>query len=253
VQAAVTLVEWFSGETFIRFVRGDVVFAICYSALISIVNRLTVAILLTAAVMFPLCLAAGLALGVYSTEFGKQLLAVATSVEEPAEVVQTTTIARKHFQLEYPSNWTLAKNDEYFDIDHYFSIDTPGYSYVLFAIWRVDAPPRDDLQDSIKYFSKLLRVSRTSSFAKWGRYSGSGVHLAGKYDGEPAEVRVFSHSSDDLTFMVTEFFDTATKHHVKSGYDLIEATFVLHSADKESLSAADEEHAAALYSTDAEK
>ena len=70
-------------------------------------------------------------------------------------------------------------------------------------------------------------MSKRSSFAKWGRYGGSGVHLVGHYVGKRAEVRIFSHTSGDLTFTVTEFFDTANREQVKPGYDLIEATFVL--------------------------
>jgi hypothetical protein len=219
-------------------------------ALISIVNRLTAAILLTAFVVFPLGLAVGFGLGIYSTELCEELYSVATSKEEMADVANATKIARAHFQLEYPGNWTLARNEKHFDIDQYFSIDTPGYSYVLFAILPVTASPTSELKDSTEYFSKLLRASRTSSFAKWGRYSGSGVHLVGSYVGEPAEVRIFSHTSDGHTFTVTEFFDTATKKDVKCGYDLIEATFVLHSQNNDHPSASFVDHSAELISTD---
>ena len=80
-------------------------------------NRLTVAILLTAFVVFPLGLAAGFALGVYSTDLCEDIFAVASSVEEPADVTHSTTIARERFRLEYPGNWTLARDDKNFDID----------------------------------------------------------------------------------------------------------------------------------------
>lgn len=190
-------------------------------------GKLTLTVLLTAIVAFPLGLVAGFALGIYSTDFGKELLEVATSSEEPADVARPKSIARDHFQLKYPGNWKLARNDEYFDIEQYFSIDTPGYSYVLFDIRRVDASPQDSVQDSMEYYSKLVRVSDRTSFDTWGKYSGVGVELVGDYVGEPCVVRIFSHTSGDLSFTVTEFFDTGTKQHVRPGFDLVEATFEL--------------------------
>lgn len=196
-------------------------------------NRLTLAILFTAFIAFPLGLAVGFGFGVYSTEFGKELLAVATSEELPADVANPKAVRRDHFELKYPANWSLARNDEDFDIDQYFSIDTPGYSYVLFEIYPVDTSPQDNVQDSTKYFNKLLRVSKTTSFDRWGKYSGAGVRLVGEYVGEPVEVRLFSHTSGERSFTVTEFFDTAKKQHVEPGYNLVEATFELRSAEAE--------------------
>ena len=190
-------------------------------------SRPVLAILLTTALALPLGLAVGFALGIYSTEFGKELLAVATSSEEPADVANPQAIERDHFQAKYPGNWTIARNDEHFDIDQYFSIDTAGKSYILFSINRVNTSPQDNVQDSIDYYSKVLQVSETTSFDKWGKYSGVGVHLVGDYVGTPSEVRIFGHTSGKLSFTVTEFFNTATRQLVKSGYELIETTFVL--------------------------
>ena len=167
---------------------------------------------------------------------------MATPDEEPADVANPKAVTRDHFQLKYPANWSLARNDEDFDIDQYFSIDTPGYSYVLFEIYLVDTSPQDNVQDSIEYYSKLLRVSKTTSFDMWGKYSGAGVHLVGEYVGGPAEVRLFSHTSGECSFTVTEFFDPATKQHVKPGYDLVEATFVLRSAEDENPGVAESEN-----------
>lgn len=190
--------------------------------------KLALAVLLTAIVAFPLGLVAGFALGIYSTDLGKEMLAVATSKEEFADVAQPKSIARDHFQLKYPGNWKLAENDEHFDIEQYFSIDTPGYAYVAFDIRQVDASPQDNVQDWVEYFNKLVRVSGRTSFDTWGKYSGVGVELVGDYVGEPCVVRIFSYTSEDLSFTVTEFYDTATKQHVRPGFDLVEATFELH-------------------------
>jgi hypothetical protein len=94
-------------------------------------SKQTLTVVLTAIVIFPLGLVAGFALGVYSTDFGKKLMEVATSNEGPADVAHSKTITRDHFELKYPGNWMLARDDEHFDIDRYFSIDTPGHSYVF--------------------------------------------------------------------------------------------------------------------------
>ncbi len=77
-----------------------------------------------------------------------------------------------------------------------------------------------------------------------------GVHLVGEYVGIPAEVRLFSHSAGDLSFTVTEFFDTKTQKHVKPGYDLVEATFVLRSAEADDPGVVTLENAAELSSSE---
>ena len=159
------------------------------------------------------------------------LLAVATSIEEPADVAHSKTISRDHFELNYPGNGMLARGNEQFDIEEYFNIDTPGQSYVLLKIYRVDTSRQDNVRDSIEYFTKGVRVSDKTSFNTWGEFTGVGVQLVGDYVGEPCVVRIFSHTTGDVSFTVTEFFNTATKQHVQLGLELVEATFKLGSLE----------------------
>ncbi len=188
-------------------------------------RKLTVA--MTIMILIPFGLVGSFAIGIYSTDFGKELFAVAMSHEEPADVTESKSVSRDHFQLKYPGNWKIAEGDEHFDIDRYFSIDTPGFSYVLFDICRTDGSPQENVQNSLEYYSEFVQISDKTSFDTWGEYSGVGVQLVGKYVGEPCVVRIFCHTSDDLSFTVTEFFDRETQQHVQPGFDLVEATFKL--------------------------
>ena len=104
---------------------------------------------------------------------------------------------------------------------------------MLFEVYQVDTDPNENLQYWLNYFRKLLRVSNEIPFERWGKFDGMGVQLVGKDLGDPSEVRIFSHSTGEMSFVVTEFFDVASKQHVQPGYDLIERTFTIRSHESE--------------------
>lgn len=197
-----------------------------------LVSRLKIRVISTTLALIPFGLIGSFLLGMYSTEYGKEILAHAMSHEVPANVTELQTIARDHFELKYPGNWKLASADEFFDIDHYFGIDTAGYSYVLFDINQVDASPEDSVRNTVDYYDKAIRVSGRYLFDTWGKYNGTGIKLVGEFAGEPCIVRIFSYSSVDRSFIVTEFFDVATEPLVQPGFELVESTFELLSSQE---------------------
>lgn len=194
---------------------------------VGLMKSTSAAVILTVIFVFPVGLFCGFLLGVYTTELGESLIYGAFAEEESADVANLKTIDRDGFQLSYPGNWNVASHEESFDIDHYFSIDSPGFSYVLFEVWYVDASSSDSTEESVEYFEQLLQVESRSEFDSWGAFSGSGVVLEGTTLGNPVRVRVFSYSRDGICFTVTEYWDLETEALVSEGFEKVRDSFVV--------------------------
>ncbi len=171
----------------------------------------------------------GFFLGVYSTEIGKELLEDILTSEEPADVSRPQTISRKTFKMQYPGNWKLDTKGEDYDPDHLVQVRSPGSSFMMIILYDSSTDPKDNLEGQIETFvPSLFKDPKRIPFKKWGRYSGEGVDLKGKVVlGIPqGGVRLFSHSSKSISFVVVEYYDDDIAY-VRPGFRLIESTFKL--------------------------
>lgn len=170
---------------------------------------------------------AGFFVGVASTEAGKAFLEEILQEEQMAEVAHPGKIVRERFQLRYPSNWKVDVNDDGYDPDRMFSIDSPGSSYVMFQMGTLEMKPEDALQGQIAQFEKLMGSSTLTRFEKYGRFSGTGAMISGRIMGVRTTARLFSFSREDLTVMITTCHPDEDLEYVKDGLALIEHSFSL--------------------------
>ncbi len=166
--------------------------------------------------------------GAASTDFGGDLLRSAFITERTADVDNPKTISRKHFGLQYSGNWTEDQQLEYYEPEHYISIDSPGGSYTMLVIYDMASEPGENVDNHVTdYMTSLREVVRTR-FSKWGQYTGTGIELKGKNMGYyPSRVRIFSFSSDKKSFTVVEQSYSEDEALTTPGFQLIEQTFKL--------------------------
>jgi len=174
---------------------------------------------------------AGFFLGVASTKAGKAFLADIFEDEQKAEVANPIQLVRDKFQLQYPSNWKIDVEDEDYDPDGMFSIDSPGSAFVMFVIGPGKTEPEANLQIQIRQFEKLLSSTVISRFERYGRFTGKGAILKGKAMGVKMTVKVFSFRQNGLTVMITQQCPDEDLKQAQAGLSLIESSFSL-KADK---------------------
>lgn len=196
-------------------------------------GRLVAVGVITFLLAFPMGAVVGFGVGIWFSGFGESIMEgldgmeYEAAIERPAEVDAPTTIKRKHYQVSHPSNWKLDREDFYFDPDRYFSIHTPGNSYVLISFDARDITAEELLAETRAQCEEMIEVTGEESFSRWGQYEGTGVALTGSYAGFPSEIRMFCHVSEAGRFEVTEFRYTDSLMFTQAGYDLVESTFVL--------------------------
>ena len=188
-------------------------------------KQTTVAVVITAIACLGVGFFFGFVSGIYTTELGKDFLEGMVAVEKPADIESPKQVVRDQFLFKYASNWEIDDQAEYFDMDSYFLIDTPGGSYIEFDITPGELSAKDQVRETVEYFEQLFEVSKRIEFDRWGSYEGHGVHLYGNLFGEEVQTRTFCYATENVTFTITEFFDTATIDMVSPGYDLIESSF----------------------------
>ena len=149
------------------------------------------------------------------------------SDEAPADVSRPRQMVRESFRLHYPGNWRIDSADGDYDPDHLFSIDSPGSSFAMFILFDFSSEPKENLDEQVQQFSKLIKTSESSRFQSWGKFKGHGVHLQGHLLGMKGGVKIFSHSSSHRSFVVVNQYFDEDLAHVKPGFDLIESTFEL--------------------------
>jgi hypothetical protein len=174
---------------------------------------------------------AGFFLGAASTKAGKAFLNNILENEQKAEVSRPKTLVRDRFQLQYPSNWRIKVDDEDYDPDAMFSIESPGSAFVMFVIGAGETKPEDTLQSQIRPFEKLMNRPVVTRFERYGRFTGKGAILKGKVMGIRTTTRLFSLYQNGLTVMVTEQCPDEDLKPVQPGLSLIEKSFSL-MADK---------------------
>ena len=151
--------------------------------------------------------------------------------EQQADVRATKSIVRKRFRLEYPGNWTIDEQDEAYDPDHFFSIESPGSCHVSVIVLDVAIRARDAVAAQVDAFvPKIVKQPVRTPFTRWGAYDGEGVALAGRILGAlEGSIRVFAHESEHeaLTLTVVEFCYDEDLPLVRPGFELIERSFEL--------------------------
>jgi len=87
--------------------------------------------------------------GIYATDAGKAYMEDLFLDEEHAEIASPNTLVREGFILQYPSNWTIDTRDDDYDPDHYFSIESPGSSLIVFVIVDIPTSPEENVENII--------------------------------------------------------------------------------------------------------
>ena len=169
---------------------------------------------------------AGFFLGVASTKAGRAFLDDLFEEEQKADISRPTTLIRDRFQLQYPTNWRIDVDDEDYDPDQMFSIDSPGSAFVMFVIGTVETEPEDNLQMQIRQFKKLMSSPAIDRFERYGRLTGKGATLKGKVMGIRTTTRLFAFSQDELTVMITQQCPDDDLNRAQDGLTLIESSFM---------------------------
>ncbi len=179
--------------------------------------------------MRPLPVALGVLLGLFVGCAG--CLEGLVQTEQKADVRATKPFVRERFQLEYPGNWTVDEEDEDYDPDHLFSIDSPGSCQVTVIVFDAAISAKHSAEAQVEAFvPKIVKNPVQTPFARWGAYEGEGVTLAGKILGVlKGSIRIFAHESvrEDLTLTIVEFCFDEDLPLVRPGFELIERTFEL--------------------------
>lgn len=175
--------------------------------------------------------AGGLLIGIGSTDMGDDLLEGLVSTERKADVRDVKSIERPAFTVKHPGNWKVDTEDEDYDPDHMFSIDSPGNCFTMFIVFDTVTDPGETVQSQIDtYVPKLMKSPTQTPFTRWGRYEGTGMKLEGRVLGvTPGSLRVFSHADEkaDLSFVVVESCYDEDRKATEAGFELIEDTFQL--------------------------
>lgn len=138
------------------------------------------------------------------------------------------TIERPGFSLQYPANWQVDTEDEDYDPDALFSIDSPdGGSMIMFVIFDRAADTAHVMREQVAAFTaQLIKNPELAHFDTWGKYKGSGTVLKGKLmDVFKGTVRIFVYTDNDKTMTVVEQFFDKDYEGLRKGYELISSSF----------------------------
>ena len=144
-----------------------------------------------------------------------------------AQTLHTNNIQRDSFSLKYPSDWKIDTEDEDYDPDNLFSIDSPDDNMVMFMIFNVPVDKDELLKAQLEVFSsELIKKPEITEFSKWGNYDGTGKILKGKLLGVfKGFVRIFVYADSHKTMLVIEQCFDKDYEKLKKGYDLISSSF----------------------------
>jgi hypothetical protein len=175
---------------------------------------------------------AGFFLGIASTKAGKAFLADIVQDEQKADVSSPKKIVRERFQLQYPANWKIDVDDEDYDPDQMFSIDSPGSAFVMFIIGTAELDPEEHLQIQIRHHEKLMGRMSIDRFEKYGRFRGKGATLKGRIMGSRTTVKLFAFQQGGLSLMIAQQCPDEDLKRVQDGLNLIETSFALKATNK---------------------
>lgn len=171
----------------------------------------------------------GFFLGVFSTQAGKAFFESLFEEEERPDVGHPIVLIRERFQLEYPGNWTVDVEDEDYDPDAMFSIESPGAAFVMCVIGVGEMNPEEILQIHIGNFEKLMDNVAVERFEQLGSLTGKGARLKGTILGFRTTTKIFSFCQDGLLVQIVQQCPDADLSYAKEGLELIENSFLLRS------------------------
>ena len=169
----------------------------------------------------------GFLAGVASTRFGSELLKGIVEQEEMAAVDKPQKLVRERFGLMYPSNWSVDTEDDDYDPDHMFSIESPGSAFVMFVLGDVETDPKKNIELQIAGFTRVFGSPTVTRFGSYGQFTGEGAQLSGALLGIKTTVRAFSMFKSGVTVMVVQQYPDEDLRYVKDGLALIERSFSL--------------------------
>jgi hypothetical protein len=171
--------------------------------------------------------ALGFVAGLAASKQGQELLTEALRDEKKADVAKPQTLKRSAFELQIPGNWSVNTKSEDYDPDHFFSVESPGQSFVMFVVFDAATDPKENVENQVvAHTTKVLKNATRSDFTRWGRYEGCGALLKGKLLGlTPGQIRIFSHAGEDRSVVVVQQTYDEDLAHVEPGMKLIESSF----------------------------
>lgn len=169
----------------------------------------------------------GFLLGLYSTEAGRKMLQWVVQDEQRADVTRPHSIDREGFSLQYPANWQIATEDDDYDPDTSFSIESPGSSVVMFFLGDCQIDTESAVQTQVAAYQKRMTGVTVTPFGHYGKYEGRGAQLEGRILGIPMKVRAFATSRDGGSAIIVEQCPDEDAGRVRPGFDLIEESFLL--------------------------
>jgi hypothetical protein len=172
----------------------------------------------------------GFILGVASTKAGKAFLEELLEEEQNADVAHPHVVIRDRFQLQYPTNWKIDVNEEDYDPDQNFSIDSPGSAFVMFAIGTEELEAEESLRIYLRQYEKLGSVA-IERFERFGRYTGKGAIVKDKSMGVRSTIKLFAFNQKGSSFMITQHWPDEDLKKVQAGLNLIENSFSLVTKD----------------------
>ena len=139
------------------------------------------------------------------------------------------TIDRDSFSFTYPANWTIDKEDEDYDPDALFSIDSPEEgATIMFMIFSmpIDADLMLDEQEKAMKSGFIKKPTAIKSFDKWGKYSGKGRIIEGKILGIfKGHVKLFMYNDANKSMLVMEQLYNADTGKFSSAMNAIADSF----------------------------
>lgn len=156
------------------------------------------------------------------------LLLATTLIGQTLLAQEKKTISREAFSLQYPGEWTIDTEDEDYDPDALFSLDSPdGENMIMFIIFDMAVDADELMNEQVKAFSEqLIKKPAVATFNTWGKFKGKGTMLSGKLMGVfKGAVRIFVYSEEERTMLVVEQYYDKAIDKLKKDYDLIANTF----------------------------
>lgn len=166
--------------------------------------------------------------GAASTDAGSRFLKDLTASEQPADSSRPQIISRKTFSVQFPGNWKEDIEMEGYQAESLFMFVSPNNNSAHFTVYDMPLDPAEELESQVEYAKETLRDVKSTPFTKWGRYTGQGMKLEGKWGGVyPFVTRIFCYSSDEKALLVYEQYNLEDETKTQPGYKLVEQTFKL--------------------------
>jgi len=156
------------------------------------------------------------------------LLLAFTMMSQLGLAQEKQSIKREAFSLQYPEGWTIDTEDEDYDPDALFSLDSPDEeNMVMFIIFDMAVDADELMQEQINAFTaELIKKPTVTKFDTWGKFKGKGTMLSGKLMGVfKGAVRIFVYSEEERTMLVVEQYYDKAIGKLKKDYDLIANSF----------------------------